>query len=87
MSTHSRPTLRAKDEQAKMPAILFDLDGTLIDSNYEHVAAWRLALRRVDIEAPNAFLHRCIDMRGDLLVKEGRQRYCREVRKTSQNQF
>jgi len=27
------------------PAILFDLDGTLLDSSYEHVTAWREALR------------------------------------------
>lgn len=69
MSTHRLSTLRVKEEQAKTPAILFDLDGTLMDSNYEHVAAWRLALRHAGIEAPNAFLHRCIGMRGDLLVK------------------
>ncbi len=53
----------------KAPAILFDLDGTLMDSNYEHVAAWRLALRREKVEIPNAFLHRCIGMRGDLLAR------------------
>jgi len=51
------------------PAILFDLDGTLLDSNYEHVLAWRLALRSEGIEIPNAFLHRCIGMRGDLLIR------------------
>jgi HAD superfamily hydrolase (TIGR01509 family) len=50
------------------PAILFDLDGTLIDSNYEHVTAWRRALRREGVEIPNAFLHRCIGMRGELLI-------------------
>lgn len=50
------------------PAVLFDLDGTLMDSNYEHVATWRLALRHAGVEVPNAFLHRCIGMRGDLLV-------------------
>ena len=53
----------------KTLAILFDLDGTLMDSNYEHVAAWRLALRRRNLEVPNAFLHGCIGMRGDLLVR------------------
>jgi len=51
------------------PAILFDLDGTLLDSNYEHVLAWRLALRREGLEIPNAFLHRCIGMHGKLLIK------------------
>lgn len=51
------------------PAILFDLDGTLLDSNYEHVAAWQSALRRGGVDISNAFLHRCIGMRGDLLIK------------------
>ena len=50
-------------------AILFDLDGTLLDSNNEHVLAWRLALRREGIEIRNAILHRCIGMRGALLMK------------------
>jgi HAD superfamily hydrolase (TIGR01509 family) len=59
----------AKQPQPSKPAILFDLDGTLLDSNYEHVIAWRLALRWVGIEVTNAFLHRCIGMRGELLVK------------------
>lgn len=56
--------------QTRAPAILFDLDGTLVDSNYQHVEAWRLAFRRASkVEIPNAFLHRCIGMRGDLLVR------------------
>lgn len=55
--------------QVSTPAILFDLDGTLLDSNYEHVLAWRLALRHEGVEIPNAFLHRCIGMRGELLIK------------------
>src|SRR5215469_18885120 len=58
-----------KDELVlKAPAVLFDLDGTLMDSNYEHVAAWRLAFRSDGIEVRNAFLHRCIGMRGTLLI-------------------
>lgn len=36
--------------KANNPAIVFDLDGTLFDSNYEHVLAWRLALRRERVE-------------------------------------
>jgi HAD superfamily hydrolase (TIGR01509 family) len=58
----------SQEPQAKTPAILFDLDGTLMDSNYEHITAWRLALRRAGVEVTNSFLHRCIGMRGDLLV-------------------
>lgn len=71
-----RPPTPAREEltsdrrdSVSTPAILFDLDGTLLDSNYEHVLAWRLALRHEDLEIPNAFLHRCIGMRGELLIK------------------
>ncbi len=32
------------------PALLFDLDGTLIDSVYQHVLAWREALERAGIQ-------------------------------------
>src|SRR5262249_34553148 len=32
------------------PAFLFDLDGTLIDSVYQHVIAWRAALSRLNID-------------------------------------
>jgi HAD superfamily hydrolase (TIGR01549 family) len=71
MSAHSsrQTTPPAEKQYAKTPAILFDLDGTLMDSNYEHVIAWRMALRRAGVEAPNAVLHRCIGLRGDLLAK------------------
>jgi phosphoglycolate phosphatase-like HAD superfamily hydrolase len=34
-----------KKISSKTPAFLFDLDGTLIDSLYQHVLAWREALR------------------------------------------
>jgi HAD superfamily hydrolase (TIGR01509 family) len=66
-----RETKKDSDSQPRTdhPAILFDLDGTLLDSNYEHVLAWRLALRREGVEIPNAFLHRCVGMRGELLIK------------------
>jgi HAD superfamily hydrolase (TIGR01509 family) len=63
------------------PAILFDLDGTLLDSNYEHVAAWHLALRREGVNIPNAFLHRCIGMRGELLIRAVLKEIGRPIRK------
>lgn len=58
-----------KKQPADQPALLFDLDGTLLDSNYEQISAWQLAFRNEGVEIPNAFLHRCIGMRGALLVK------------------
>lgn len=38
-----------KAERSNNFAILFDLDGTLIDSVYEHVIAWAASLRSVGI--------------------------------------
>ncbi|HJT71399.1 MAG TPA: HAD family hydrolase [Terriglobales bacterium] len=55
--------------QLTAPAVLFDLDGTLMDSNYEHVTAWQLAFQSAGIEVPNFVVHRCIGMRGSLLIK------------------
>jgi HAD superfamily hydrolase (TIGR01509 family) len=50
------------------PAFLFDLDGTLIDSVYQHVIAWRTALVRVDIDLSVWRIHRRIGMSGGLFV-------------------
>jgi HAD superfamily hydrolase (TIGR01549 family) len=55
---------------ARMPAFLFDVDGTLIDSVYEHVDAWAKALRSVNIVLPNWKLHRRIGMSGESFVHE-----------------
>jgi beta-phosphoglucomutase-like phosphatase (HAD superfamily) len=40
------------------PAFLFDVDGKLIDSVYEHVLAWREALEAAGIELAVKRLHR-----------------------------
>src|SRR5882724_5151125 len=49
-------------------AVLFDLDGTLVDSVYEHVLAWRRALEATGIELAVWRIHRRIGMSGGLLV-------------------
>jgi HAD superfamily hydrolase (TIGR01549 family) len=54
--------------QPPPPAFLFDLDGTLIDSVYQHVIAWRSALSRVDIDLSVWRIHRRIGMSGGLFV-------------------
>ena len=50
------------------PAFLFDLDGTLVDSVYQHVLAWREALESLGIELAVWRIHRRIGMSGGLLV-------------------
>ena len=53
---------------AQHPAFLFDLDGTLVDSVYQHVLAWREALEETGIELAVWRIHRRIGMSGGLLV-------------------
>jgi HAD superfamily hydrolase (TIGR01549 family) len=50
------------------PAFLFDLDGTLVDSVYQHVLAWREALESSGISLSVWRIHRRIGMSGGLLV-------------------
>jgi HAD superfamily hydrolase (TIGR01509 family) len=50
------------------PALLFDLDGTLVDSVYQHVLAWREALEQFGIELSVWKIHRRIGMSGGLFV-------------------
>jgi len=49
-------------------AFLFDLDGTLIDSVYQHVLAWREALEDTGLELSVWRIHRRIGMSGGLFV-------------------
>jgi HAD superfamily hydrolase (TIGR01509 family) len=55
-------------QQPPPPAFLFDLDGTLIDSVYQHVIAWRAALAGVGIDLSVWRVHRRIGMSGGLFV-------------------
>jgi len=49
-------------------AILFDLDGTLVDSVYQHVLAWRDALEQAGMPLSVWRIHRRIGMSGGLFV-------------------
>ena len=49
-------------------SFLFDLDGTLIDSVYQHVLAWREALQSVGVSLSVWRIHRRIGMSGGLFV-------------------
>ncbi|MDT5008992.1 MAG: hypothetical protein QOH57_609 [Mycobacterium sp.] len=50
------------------PAVLFDIDGTLVDSNYLHVHAWVRAFHEVGIGVDTWRIHRSIGMDGSTLV-------------------
>jgi phosphoglycolate phosphatase-like HAD superfamily hydrolase len=55
---------------ARPGAALIDVDGTLVDSTYQHAVAWAAALRRHGIDVPAARVHRLIGMRGPRLLAE-----------------
>jgi len=50
------------------PALLFDLDGTLVDSVYQHVLAWHEVLGEAGMELSVWRIHRRIGMSGGLFV-------------------
>jgi HAD superfamily hydrolase (TIGR01509 family) len=64
------------------PAFLFDLDGTLVDSVYQHVLAWREALEKSGIELAVWRIHRRIGMSGGLLIDALLREIGRRVTKT-----
>ncbi|HEV2888075.1 MAG TPA: HAD family hydrolase [Jatrophihabitans sp.] len=50
--------------------VLFDIDGTLVDTSYLHTVAWWQAFRQAGMDASMARIHRAIGMGGDQLVHE-----------------
>jgi len=54
---------------ALAPVCLLDVDGTLVDTNYQHALAWFRAFRRHRIVLPVWRIHRHIGMGGDQLVR------------------
>lgn len=55
---------------ASRPAVLFDLDGTLLDTNYFHAIAWWRALRDAGEDIAMARIHPLIGMGSDQLLEE-----------------
>jgi HAD superfamily hydrolase (TIGR01493 family) len=58
------------ERKSEVPAVLFDLDGTLIDSVYEHVQAWWSTLKDAGILVPKWRIHRRVGMSGESFIKE-----------------
>lgn len=52
------------------PVFIFDLDGTLVDSVYQHVLAWQEALDREGISLAVWRIHRKIGMSGGLFTHQ-----------------
>jgi HAD superfamily hydrolase (TIGR01549 family) len=52
-----------------MPALIFDLDGTLVDTVYAHVFAWQRALAERDMAIDGWRIHRRIGMSGGLFTR------------------
>jgi HAD superfamily hydrolase (TIGR01549 family) len=49
-------------------AAILDIDGTLVDTNYQHAMSWYMALRQHGVVVPVWRIHRHIGMGGDQLV-------------------
>ncbi len=55
-------------DQLRYPIVVLDLDGTLVDSVYQHVVAWRTAFHDVGLRVSAMRVHEAIGMGGDRLV-------------------
>ena len=52
-----------------IPAAILDVDGTLVDNNYQHALAWHLALRRAGLLVPVWRVHRAVGVGSDRIVE------------------
>ena len=69
----------------EVPAVLFDIDGTLVDSNYLHVYAWTRAFQEAGIAVESWRIHRSIGMDGTRLIQSLSGDADEETQKRSRN--
>src|SRR5712692_787472 len=62
-----------------MPALIFDLDGTLVDTVYAHVFAWQRALAEAGLAVDGWRIHRRIGMSGGLFTRAVAREIGREI--------
>lgn len=55
-------------DQLPHPVVVLDLDGTLVDSVYQHVVSWQAAFHDVGLRVSAVRIHEAIGMGGDRLV-------------------
>ena len=58
----------APPHDRRRAAVLFDVDGTLVDSAYVHTLAWWQAFRQAGYDVPMASIHRSVGMGGDRIL-------------------
>ncbi|MDR6638469.1 HAD family hydrolase [Paenarthrobacter nitroguajacolicus] len=61
--------MAADVKSQKKRGVLFDVDGTLIDSSYFHAMAWWQAFRREGLDIEMSAIHRRVGMGGDKLIQ------------------
>lgn len=69
MTLGRAPPGRARRDNGRVTALIFDLDGTLVDTVYAHVVAWQRALAEEAIPVDGWRIHRRIGMSGGLFVR------------------
>lgn len=62
-----------------MHALIFDLDGTLVDTVYAHVLAWQFALGEMGVGVDGHRLHRHVGSSGNLIVRYAQREAGREL--------
>ena len=62
-----------------MHALLFDLDGTLVDTVYAHVLAWQCALSEAGVAVDGYRLHRHVGSSGTLIVRYAQRETGRQL--------
>jgi HAD superfamily hydrolase (TIGR01509 family) len=62
-----------------VPALIFDLDGTLVDTVYAHVFAWQRALSQLGMSIDGWRIHRRIGMSGGLFTRAVARELGREL--------
>jgi HAD superfamily hydrolase (TIGR01509 family) len=67
-SSSSDPTRDSAGSDAPTTAVLFDIDGTLVDSNYAHVDAWSKAFADIGHPVDSWRIHRAIGKDSSLLL-------------------
>lgn len=68
MARQFKPNDTTQRQAVPLPPMLFDLDGTLVDSAYQHVLAWHETITDFRMDIPNWKIHRRIGMSGSFFL-------------------